>query len=55
MSKVTIGLGLPVPELPANRWHRLRKQLEAVAEESTTGSWCMEMPREPAAFRHEGR
>jgi hypothetical protein len=37
MSKFTIGLGLLVPELPANRWHRLRERLLAVAEPMVAG------------------
>ncbi len=32
MSKFTVGLGLLAPDLPANRWHRLRTHLMAVAE-----------------------
>lgn len=31
MSKFTIGRSLLVPDLPANRWHRIRTRLDAVA------------------------
>lgn len=31
MSKFTAGLSLLVPELPANRWHRLRERLSSTA------------------------
>lgn len=33
MSKFACGLSLLVPELPANRWHRLRSRLAATAQD----------------------
>ncbi|MGC4193094.1 MAG: polyphosphate polymerase domain-containing protein [Thermomicrobiales bacterium] len=32
MSKFNVGLALLVPELPANRWHRVRTRLDAIAD-----------------------
>ena len=38
ISKFTMGLGLLTPDLRANRWHRLRNQLSAIAEPTTLAS-----------------
>ncbi|MGC4106213.1 MAG: polyphosphate polymerase domain-containing protein [Thermomicrobiales bacterium] len=32
MSKFNVGLALLIPDLPANRWHRIRTRLDAVAD-----------------------
>ncbi|HWK79398.1 MAG TPA: hypothetical protein VNP95_01455, partial [Thermomicrobiales bacterium] len=32
MSKFNVGLSLLVPELPANRWHRVRTRLDTLAD-----------------------
>jgi hypothetical protein len=36
MSKFNVGLSLLVPELPANRWHRVRTRLDAIADRRPT-------------------
>ena len=46
MSKFTLGLGLLRPDLPHNRWHRLRLRLLEVAEPSAAGAW-------PVVIKHK--
>ena len=52
MSKFACGLSLLIPELPANRWHRLRSRLAAASNEEFRESTAM-----PSLFRtsHIGR
>ena len=55
MSKFASGLSLLIPELPANRWHRIRNQLAASSNEEYRESTATLCHSTPAPGNDRGR